>query len=190
MLFSYGFIESIVKSAQELFLGLEIPDDDPLKLAKSAVTKSAPGLRLFLRGDSTDWESTFVWLICVNEEDGLGFRILQSNDGERELQISWKDEEITDMSNLVALLKLEPLWDVFELRAITTLQTRVEQQLLRLEGSKESVKVLMSTGEVADDIGEEVMRLRELEETLLLHAYEDFDAKVILGQSKDNEEVD
>ena len=190
MLFSYGFIESTVKSTQELFLGLDIPNDDPLKLAKIAVAQSAPGFRLFLRGDSTDWESSFVWLVCVNEEDGLDFKLLQSNNGERELQVSWKDEEISDMSNLAALLKLEPLWDVFELRAITTLQKRVEEQLLRLEGSKESINELLSTGEMADGIGEQVMRLRELEEVLLLRAYEDFDAKVFLGQCRDKEDVD
>ena len=178
MLFSYGFIESTVQTARELFLDLDMPNDDPLKLAKKAVAQSAPGFRLFLHGDSTDWESSFIWLLCVNEEDGLEFKVLQNNDGERELQASWKDEEITDMSTLVTLLKLEPLWDVFELRAITTLQTRVEQQLLRLEGSKNSVDELLIVGEIDNDIGENAMRLRELEEILMLRAYGDFETKV------------
>lgn len=178
MLFSYGFIERTVTSARELFLSLNIPDDDPLKLAKEAVAHSAPGFRLFIQGDSTDWESSFVWLLCVNEEDGLDFKVLQNNDGERELQASWKDEEITDMSNLSTRLKLEPLWDVFELRAIATLQGRVEQQLLRLESSKESVGELLTYGEIDKDIRDNAMQLRDLEESLLLHAYEDFDTKV------------
>ena len=178
MLFSYGFIERTVTSARELFLHLTIPDDDPLKLAKEAVAHSAPGFRLFIHGDSTDWESSFVWLLCVNEEDGLDFKVLQNNDGERELQASWKDEEITDMSNLSTRLKLEPLWDIFELRAIATLQSRVEQQLLRLESSKESVDELLSYGEIDKDIRDNVMQLRELEKHLLLHAYEDLDTKV------------
>ncbi|KAF6240455.1 hypothetical protein HO173_001123 [Letharia columbiana] len=177
MLFSYGFIESTVKSARELFLDLSIPDDDPLKLAKKAVAQSAPGFRLFLRGDSTDWESSFVWLLCVNEEDGLEIKLLQKNDGERELQASWKDKEITDMSNLVKLLKLEPLWDVFALRAIITCQNRVEQQLFRLEGSKNSVDELLIIGEVDNDIRANAMQLRHLEEILLLHAYGDFETK-------------
>lgn len=179
MLFSYGFIEETIKSAQELFLDLDIPDDDPLKLAKKAVAQSAPGFRLFLHGDCTDWESSFIWLLCVNEEDGLDFKILQNNDGERELQASWKKEEITDMSNLATLLKLEPLWDVFELRAISQLQSRVEQQLLRLEGSKNSVDGPLIIGEIDDDVRENAMRLRDLEEGLLLHAYGDFETKVI-----------
>lgn len=177
MLFSYGFIESTVESARELFLDLNIPDDDPLKLAKKAVAQSAPGFRLFLHGDSTDWESSFVWLLCVNEEDGLDFKLLQKIDGERELQTSWKDEEVTDVSNLVMLLKQEPLWDVFELRAITTLQSRVEQQLLRLESSKSFIDELGIVGEVDNDNCEKGMQLRDLEESLLLHAHRDFETK-------------
>ena len=183
MLFSYGFIESTAKSARELFLDLEIQDDDPLKLAKKTVAQSAPGFRLFIHGDSTDWESSFVWLLCVNEEDGLQFKLLQKTNGERELQPSWKGEETTDMSNLVELLKLEPLWDVFKLRAIVTLQSRVEQQLLRLEGSKNTADQLWTALEMNDDIRENAMRLRELEEILLLRAYADFEAKVFWGSA-------
>ncbi len=59
MLFSYGFIEPTMNSARELFLDLEIPNDDPLRLAKKAVAQSAPGFRLFLHDDSMDWESSF-----------------------------------------------------------------------------------------------------------------------------------
>lgn len=179
MLFSYGFIEQTPESARELFLDLDIPDDDPLKLAKKAVAQSAPGFRLFLHGDSTDWESSFIWLLCVNEEDGLEFKLLQNTDGERELQASWKDKDITDMPDLVTLLKLEPLWDVFELRAIITLQSRVERQLLGLEGSKDSVAELSIIGEINNEIRENAMRLRDLEEILMLRAYEDFETKVV-----------
>lgn len=178
MLFSYGFIESTAKSARELFLDLEVPLDDPLKLAKKAVANSAPGFRLFVHGDSTDWESSFIWLLCVNQEDGLEFKLLQNVDGERELQASWKGEEIADISNLVMLLKPEPLWEVFELRAISTLQSRVEQQLLRLEDSKNTIDRLLTSLETNDDIHENAMRLRDLEESLLLHAYADLKTKV------------
>lgn len=178
MLFSYGFIESTVTSAGELFLDLDIPDDDPLKLAKKVIARSAPGFRLFYHGDSTDWESSFIWLLCVNEEDGLEFKILQKNDGERELQASWKEEDITDMSNLATLLKLEPSWAVFELRAITQLQSRVEQQLLSLEGSRISVDGQSIVREVDDDVHMYAMQLRGLEEKLLLDAYGDFETKV------------
>ena len=184
MLFSYGFIEQNVESAGELFLDLDIPDDDPLGLAKKAIAHSAPGFRLFLHDDSTDWESSFIWLLCVNEEDGLEFKVLQNNNGERQLQASWKDEEMTETTSLVTLLKVEPLWDVFELRAITTLQDRVERQLLRLEGSKKAVDELLVNGNIDDEVGKKAVHLRDLEETLLLHAYGDFEAKVFWGNAE------
>ena len=82
------------------------------------------------------------------------------------------------MSSLVTLLKQEALWDVFELRAITTLQSRVEQQILRLEASKDSVGELLITGELSNGVRENSMRLRDLEEILLLQAHEDFETKV------------
>ena len=178
MLFSYGFIESTMTSTRELFLNLDIPNDDPLKLAKHAVAKSAPGVRLFIQGDSTDWESSFVWLLCVNEEDGLEFRLLESKDGERELQACWKGNEIQDMSRLASIIKEEPLWDVFSLRATTVLQDRVEQQLLRFEGSKRYVDGIGKIECFDSSTAHYVTRLRDLEETLMLHAYEDFEVKV------------
>lgn len=178
MLFSYGFIESNMTSARELFLNLDIPDDDPLRLAKKAISKSAPGFRLFLQDGSIGWEGSFVWLIVVNEEDGLEFKLLQKSDGERELQAFWKDEVVPDMTELQSLAEKEPLWDVFNLRAITTLQNRVEQQLFRLESSKKFIEKLLHDEALEQIICDNATRLRNLEETLMLHAYEDFESKV------------
>ena len=178
MLFSYGFVESSMTSAREIFLDLEIPEDDPLKLAKKAVAMSAPGFRLYLDGASIQWEGSFVWLTIVNEEDGLEVKLLQRADGERELQASWKDEVISDISKLQALVQNDLLWDVFNLRAIIILQSRVEQQLFRLEGSKERVDMLMNDATIKSDIRNNTNRIRDLEESLLLHAYEDFETKV------------
>lgn len=175
MLFSYGFIAETMTSAQELFLDLVIPDDDPLKLAKNSVSKSAPGFRLFLRDGSVDWEGPFVWLLCVNEEDGLDFRLLQQTNGERELKVFWKDIEITDMSKICVLLKEERLWDLFDLRATATIQARVEMQLLALENSKFHLNNISDGGTCAQL---QAIRLRDLEETLMLQAYQEFDEKV------------
>ncbi len=179
MLFSYGFIESTMKSARELFLDLEIPDDDPLKLAKKAVSNTAPGFRLFVDGDSVGWEGSFVWLIVVNEEDGLEFKLLQNTNGERELQASWKDEVVPDMSKLQTLAQNELLWDVFNLRAVTTLQYRIEQQLIRLEGSKKYIDELLKDDTIEQSIRDNARRLRESEEALMLRAYDDFESKVV-----------
>lgn len=178
MLFSYGFIEDAMKSAQELFLDLEIPDDDPLKIVKKAANKSAPGFRLFLRENTIHWEGPFVWLICANEEDGLGFWVLQINDGERELKVNWKDKEMSDVSELDALLKAEHLWEVFELRASATLQTRTETQLLALGSSENLLQEKSSKANFMDPKHLHAFKLRELEETLMLQAYEEFENKV------------
>lgn len=188
MLFSYGFLETDMLSAKELFLDLDIPDDDPLKLAKKTFSRdiAAPGFRLFLRSQSatTEWEGTFVWFLCVNEEDGLDFKLLQNNLGEKELQTLWKEIELTDISQLLEILKKEPLWDVFYLRVIAALQARVEQQLFRLEGSKGYLDGILEVEGVNRGNYFNAMKLRDLEETLLLHAYEDFEIKVIKLSSR------
>lgn len=116
MLFSYGFMEEGMTSARESFLDLDIPDDDPLKLAKKAVSKSAPGFRLFDQMKTIGWESSFVWLICLNEEDGLEFQLLQQLDGERELKVLWRGFEVSDLSNIEALLSEDERWPLFQLR--------------------------------------------------------------------------
>ena len=178
MLFSYGFIEDSMLSARELFLDLDIPDDDPLKRAKKIVSKSAPGFRLFSNEKSVDWEGEFVWIVCVNEEDGLKFHLPQTIDGGRDLTAFWNDNEVQDMSDIKHLLKADERWDVFQLRAIVTLQGRVEQQLLALEKSKADVNALMRETVSDKSTRQMILRFRDLEEELLLHAYEVFEKKV------------
>lgn len=180
MLFSYGFIEQSMSSARELYLDLDIPSDDPLRFPKKAIAASAPGFRLFTDGESVGWEGPFVWLICVNEEDGLEFRLLQTNEGERELQLLWQGAEIDNVSRLDSLLQTEPLWEVFKLRAITILQARVEVQLMSLHNDQS-----WTCGENTTDdgleahLGLQITRLRDLEGQLMMQAYGDFESQVL-----------
>lgn len=186
MLFSYGFIEDTMETAREIFLDLEIPDDDPLKPAKKAVSNSAPGFRLFSQGDSsTNWEGPFVWLLCINEEDGLHFQLSQMTDGERELKVFWDDFEVKDVSTFGQLLEAHPLWDIFRLRMITVLQGRVAAQLFALESSKTCPgNIERSSHEHVDaKVSKYALRLRYLEEKLLLQAYQDFDYQVCIPTS-------
>ncbi|KAI9670021.1 MAG: hypothetical protein M1831_007057 [Alyxoria varia] len=132
MIHSYGFIEENMKSARDVYLDLQIPDDDPLKRPKQATATCAPGVRIFDIGDWIKWESDFVYLICVNEEDGLIFRIEQTNDGDQQLKITWNEEELTDTESLRGRLQDHPSWDLFLLRAITIIHQRVKEQLLAL----------------------------------------------------------
>lgn len=179
MLFSYGFIENTMISARELFLNLEIPADDPLRLAKMAVSRSAPGFRLFMEAGSIKWEGPFVWLLCINEEDGLEFRLLQTDDSERELKVFWKGFEIEDMSLLRSFLMAQPLWDVFNLRATAVLQARVETQLISLQSSRSDLHGEYSVDHrINPKIGLHAKKLKDLEETLMLQAYQDFEDQV------------
>ncbi|KKY16052.1 putative set domain-containing protein [Diplodia seriata] len=183
MLFSYGFIEDSMTSAQELFLDLEIPNDDPLKRAKLHINTAAPGFRLFDSADaeapagSTGWQSDFVWLVVVNEEDGLEFEVAQTTDGGRELRVYWDGAVLEEPDKLTDKLKTHQLWNVYRLRAVSLIQDRVEAQLRLLYSTDHEVK----TAQRGDGIGiRERMwslttRLRDLERDLLERAYGDLE---------------
>ena len=179
MLFSYGFLEESMTSARELFLDIDIPNDDPLKLAKKTAFTAAPGFRLHSKDDTIAWDGLFVWLSCVNEEDGLEFHVLQNNDGEKELKASWRGKEVIDISDLANCIKVDPSFDIFRLRAVAVLQARVEKQLIHLESSKEDVEITAKETSMNIDIRNNALKLRDLEETLLLHAYKEFEEQVI-----------
>ena len=178
MLFSYGFLDERMTSAGELFLDLDIQDDDPLKLAKKAVSKSAPGFRLFIHEGSVSWEGPFVWSLCVNEEDGLEFQLLQKNDGERELKVFWQGAELSDLSKIEALLREDPKWTLFQLRATVVLRDRVERQLVVLERGKTDPTFITGMGKEENPAFQYATRLQDLEQTLMLQAYEEFENKV------------
>lgn len=136
MLFSYGFIEHDLGYTSGLTLDLAAAADDPLGRAKEAVATTAAAVRLSYDGASTRWESVFVWLACVNEEDGLRFALAENTDGGRELRLLWKEQDITDDSGaLEAMLRADALWDLFQLRAVTVIQERVAGQMQRLSGT-------------------------------------------------------
>ncbi|EEQ30174.1 hypothetical protein McanMca71_000487 [Microsporum canis] len=184
MIFSYGFIDQGVNSAQQLFLDLDIPDDDPLKPPKRAVCEDGPGVRICDAGDGRDekttWHSDFVWWVCVNEEDGLEFRVLQLNDGGKELRVFWKNEEITRSRKLGDFLAEDPRWDIFQLRAVVTIQERVANQLSLLQASNEYVRGLADKVDdslIRRSVWDTVMKLRSLEENLLTRSNNDLDKK-------------
>lgn len=175
MLFSYGFIDESMESAQEIFLDLEIPDDDPLKRPKMAVSHSPPGVRLFLDDRQVSWQSAFVWLICVNEEDGLQFQMTQQTSGHHNLLVSWKDLALQDVTKLEDIVCADPRREIFELRAQVTVQARVEKQLRALYGSES-----LFTDHEPDSVSNEanILRLRNLEGKLLLEAHEALQSRV------------
>ncbi|KAF2005547.1 SET domain-containing protein [Amniculicola lignicola CBS 123094] len=184
-IFSYGFLEDDVESARVVFLGLEIPDDDPLRPAKIAVSTVAPGFRIFEKDGHTQWESDYIWLVVVNEEDGLDFKLRQTVDGQREITGLWKEYELDDTSKLKTYLEQDPLWDIYKLRAVFLLQNRVESQL----------EILREVGDPPRDatIREGPWRLagrlRNLERGLLQKAMTDLETQVSIPFFLDRQAV-
>ena len=183
MLFSYGFLESGMEDAREMFLSFDLPEDDPLARAKKHIAKTPPGFKIFhsAKDDSKiDWHGPFLYLSIVNEEDGLDFRVLQSTDGERELKAFFKEDEITGgEEQLLSMLEKEDLWDVFQLRAVCLLQARVLQQIQTLEQSADDLEKEFQDVVVAETPDVQAVRLlRRLERKLLDKAEQEFESTV------------
>jgi hypothetical protein len=173
-IFSYGFLEDGVSSAKVMFLALDIPDDDPLRPAKVFVSTAAPGFRIFDKKDTIDWESDYIWLVVINEEDGLDFRIRQTVDGKREIQAFWKELELDDTSKLRDYLQEDPSWDVFQLRAVVLLQNRVEAQMETIQ-AMQGLNQELTVRDVPWRLAE---RLRNLEFDMLQRAALALDSQV------------
>lgn len=150
MIFSYGFLETSVEDARQLFLPIDIPDGDPLKQAKKIISakRTAPGLSLAVEHGKTVWESNFIFWACVNEEDGLSIDMMQPNEGPVELKAAWKGEvEIgqvvpgtsssSNVKELRTILSQDPLWDLFQLRAAVLVQQCLQSRLEMLGGVME-----------------------------------------------------
>lgn len=167
MLFSYGFLEADMETSSDLFLDIELPNDDPLALAKRQASIAAPGFRLFQKDGKTSWEGTFIYLLCLNEEDGLDIKVAQSHDGARELQLYFQNHLVSDGPTLLSTIQEHNLWDVFQLRAATIVQSRVETQLLRLKDNEQYVQDAPQDPRKAL-----ASRLRASEEQLMFDAYQ------------------
>lgn len=178
MLFSYGFLDPSVSSAREMFLTLNIPPDDPLRIAKMKFSRDAPGVRLYVdQTGKLGWESDFVWWACVNEEDGLEFHILQSNDGQKEMKAVWKNREF-EASEFKQLLLADELRDIFVLRSIVLIQHRVEQQGVKLGESEDMFEQARHATGVREAAWGLINKLRNLELEMLTAAFELLEAEV------------
>lgn len=185
MIFSYGFLENTMTSAKELFLDLHPSEDDPLGMAKTRVSTAAPGVKLsewsLDNNEITrvEWYSDFIWLVCINEEDGLEFRVLQTNDGGRELKTYWKEKELADTSSLRDLLQQDPLWEVYQLRAVVLIQQRIEAQLQVLYETSNGERFEYDHDQAIRKRPRDLaLKLRDLESKLLEKAYSSLDDEV------------
>lgn len=135
MLFSYGFIdENSINS--EMTLPFQASQDDPLAQAKLHVYEGSPTVRLIRTNGIMGWDSPFVHLAVLNEEDGLEFRIQQDMSGDRQLRVFWQEEDVTSQaSEFERLTESHPLSSVFRLRAVAMLEEMVTGQLQSIHNS-------------------------------------------------------
>ncbi|KAL4879372.1 hypothetical protein BJY04DRAFT_193805 [Aspergillus karnatakaensis] len=182
MVFSYGFLDSDMKDAKQISLDLDIPDDDPLKRAKMAFCKESPGVRIssiptHSGNAQTSWESPIVWWACINEEDGLGFAVLQKTDGSKELTMTWKEQEVGSPDDLIYFLCADPAWDIFQLRAVVLILERLEAQYFMLQTTERMVADIRQNEDMLalfrPEVFSTVTKLRELEGRLLERAISD-----------------
>lgn len=182
MLFSYGFLDEGMETAETLFLSLALPQGDVMRAAKMQAAECAPGFKLIDAGDGeVDWKGEFVWLLCVGEEDGLHFDVARTVDGEEEIHGFFKEHELSGgAAELYRLLGQSDMYDVYRLRAVTILQQRVFDQMQVLYASQEDMEeVPHGDGtEVRQQVYDQAMKLRRLEFELMERAYEDFEKQV------------
>jgi len=184
MIFSYGFLESDRTEAKQVFLDMPMPDDDPLAIAKHIICRETPGIRVttgqgtFQSSQQTTWDSPIVWWACVNEEDGLEIGVTQTTEGTRELEATWKGEQIQSSTQLRDVLAADQAWEIFQLRAVVLVLERLETQLSLLHGTSEVLNNLREQEThfhnlFRPDVFTLICQLRKLEAEFLERAVND-----------------
>lgn len=169
MLFSYGFIDksSVVR---EMSLTLQAMEDDPLAMAKHRIFDGPPVVKLAISDSGElEWSSPFAFLVCLNEEDGLEFRVLQDSNSGRQLRMFWHDEDITDrVGDLEALIQDHDLYPIFKLRVSAVLYDRITTQGAALMDQQEATQ----DAEVRPGCATALELLRAIETEILIKAAE------------------
>ncbi|KAK7419872.1 hypothetical protein QQX98_003059 [Neonectria punicea] len=180
MLFSYGFIDP-GSAAHELVLPLDAMPDDPLGRAKLHIFNGGPTLKLFRTDGKLEWSSPFAYLMCLNEEDGLNFRVLQDSDGEKQLRLFWQEEDVTGREHdFEALIEGHPLQQVFKLRVVAVLHELVSEQLMHLGSGfpHDQLEPLRRAGQVREECIRAATVLRQIEASVLERAAETLEEQV------------
>ncbi|KAJ4419259.1 hypothetical protein N0V82_005062 [Gnomoniopsis sp. IMI 355080] len=162
MLFSYGFLTPS-SVARSLILPLSPLPDDPLGKAKLHIFTGMPSIQIRVDGDKADWSSPFAYLSCLNEEDGLHFKLLQSSDGDTELRMFWQEEDVTGKDeSFETIVSEHEMYDVFRLRVNMVVSQKVQEQLDRLGETHETEKAANVTMNATN-----ARELRRIEEDAL-----------------------
>lgn len=158
MLFSYGFVDPTV-CVSTVVLHLRPFPDDPLAAAKVHIFNGARIVTLSGKaGDEAQveedgfrwltWHSPFVYLMCLNEEDGLLFQLLQDTEGGRQLRLFWQGEDVTERAgrDIESLIEGHKLFQVFRLRAVQVILQTVEEQLASMRSGLSDAEPASSRG--------------------------------------------
>jgi hypothetical protein len=188
MLFSYGFID-VENIVHELTLHLDPFPDDPLAKAKLHVFNGAPVLTLSNKHAelgqevSITWHSPFAYLMCLNEEDGLSFQLLQDTAGGRQLRLLWQEEDVTERADdFENLIQDHELCQVFRLRVVAILYEKAEEQLSSIDSgpSDDQLEPLQAAGLLQPECVAAAKTLKIVERKLLASALEVLDKEVSL----------
>ncbi|KAI0551937.1 hypothetical protein F4679DRAFT_114128 [Xylaria curta] len=165
MLFSYGFIAS-TSTAKSIVLPVESMDDDPLAKAKLYVFGSAPTLKIIDNDTEVPyWDAPFIHLMCLNDEDGLHFKVLRETDGSQHLRMFWQDVDITgEAENMESVIRGHDLYHVFRLRAVAVVLGMIQQQLKALAAYNEEIE---SNKSQSPHISRAISQFRAAENDLL-----------------------
>ena len=182
MLFSYGFIDKQT-ATNDLTLPVDPFDDDPLAKAKAHIF-GRPGVVKLVEEDGVfKWQSPFAFLVCLNEEDGLEFRVLQDTEGNRQLKLFWQDDDVTERAHDIEnVISGHPLYQLFKLRVITVVYEQVAKQLedTKIDISEEQLEPLVEGGLIRQEIVNHTQNLRNLEAHTLEKALEMLETQVRL----------
>ena len=184
MLFSYGFIDQDIPDAGAIMLGWEPPIDDELRDAKMETLNLEPGFKIFTPQRSMDhveWTGPCVWAMSVNEEDGLRILVDEHSGNEEIVQVWFKNNRITHKMDLECLLKKDRMREIFQLRAYTYVQARLEEEI----SNRQQHSNRHSNDGFPEGIGSDASpqwtiseRLRDLERKLLLRAHKRFQSNI------------
>jgi SET domain len=181
VLFSYGFWPDY-QCPPSILLSLPNPDDDPLGPPKVAIvsgSRSVPGIKIYEENDVIQWDSEALWLMIVNEEDGLGFKVAYGPGNERELHMTWKDS-VVELGELRKALEQDDQWDLFQLRATVIVLQQADSQLSALhEASQTLLNPESELSERLEYLRSVAGKLRSTEKETLVTAMEHLQEKVL-----------
>lgn len=173
ILFSYGFLPTHADTARSILLSLPSPENDPFGPPKSFVAAKencVPGMRVYEDGEDIKWDSEVLWLMILNEEDGLDFKVAQGPDDERELHVIWKEDEVK-LRDLKTVLEKDEMFDLFKLRAIVIVLQQIEEQLDHIAITEQELQAVEEKS-AHYELYQTAQKLRSMESALLSKARE------------------